>query len=83
MGTDLLTTSTSLEAAITSNQRIFIPTLGEYAFGVRRGKWPGIFRTNGLSALCELVLSPVTGPKKSKERLQNTGSIAKPTIRFC
>ena len=44
------------DAATTTNQQIINPTLDEYTFGVRRGKWREIFREKGLSALREWVL---------------------------
>ena len=57
------------DAATTKNQQIIIPTLDEYTFGVRCGKWRKIFRKKGLSALREWVFSPATGPQESKNKL--------------
>ena len=57
------------DAATTTNQQIIIQTLDEYTFGVRRGKWPEIFREKGLVALREWVFSPATGPQESKDKL--------------
>ena len=57
------------DAATTANQQIIIQTLDEYTFGVRRGKWPEIFREKGLVALRERVFSPATGPQESKDKL--------------
>ena len=57
------------DAATTTNQQIFIQTLDEYTFGVRRCKWSEIFREKGLSALREWVFSPATGPQESKNKL--------------
>ena len=58
------------DAATTTNQQIRIQALDEKTSGVRRGKWREIFRIKGLWALREWVLSPATGPQKSRERLQ-------------
>ena len=57
------------DAAITTNQQNLIQTLDEYTFGVHRGKWREIFREKVLSALCEWVFSPATGPQERKNKL--------------
>ena len=58
------------DAATTTNHQIIIQTLGEYTFGVRRGKWREIFREKGLVALRECVFSQAAGPQESKEKME-------------
>ena len=70
LDTGLPTILSGWDATTTSNQQVFLQTQDEYTFGVRRGRWREIFRKKGLSALCEWVFSPSTGPQESNDRLQ-------------
>ena len=58
------------DATTKSNQQTLLQRLYEYTFGVRRGKWREIFCKKCLSALCECVFSPSTGPQESKDKLK-------------
>ena len=81
--TSSLTILSGRDAATTSNQQIILQTLAEYTFGVRRGKWREIFRKKDLSALLEWALSPTTGPRESKDRLQKLGNNKNRSLLTC
>ena len=44
--------------------------MGEYTFGVHRGKWRNFFRPKVLSTLREWRVSPQVGAQKGREKLQ-------------
>ena len=71
------------DAAITTSQQIFVQTLDEYTFGVRRGKWCEIF----CSKVCLLYGSGCfllrQALKKVKKSYKNTGIFRKSTVLVC